>query len=105
MLLSVPLIEGERIFSNIFIDSYRPRKVIIIEKAPVRLMFFGETHETNITQITKLIKAIDTVKFEPNYKFNSVTEIDVFSKLIGDRNRKSMHSVVSEQPNENHRRY
>jgi len=96
MLISLPLIEKERIFSNIFVDSYKPRKVIIIEKSPVRLIFFGETTDSNTSSIIQLIQALDKIHFEPGYHLNPNIDISVNSKLIGDRNRKSGHSIQTQ---------
>jgi len=66
MMISMPLVEKERIFSNIFVDSYKPRKVVILEKSPVRLIFYGETAESNTSVLVDLIQALDRVHFEPN---------------------------------------
>ncbi len=91
MSISLPLIESEKIFSNILVDSYKPRKVVILEKSPVRLIFYGETTDTNTAKLIPLIKALDEVKFEKDYNMNPNLSINVDSRLVGDRNRKSGH--------------
>jgi hypothetical protein len=101
MMISMPLVEKERIFSNIFVDSYKPRKVLIIEKAPIRIMFFGEAEDTNATDLVSLIQALDKTKFIPGYRLNPITEINVDSRLVGDRNRNSSHVLTNEQENSN----
>ncbi len=104
-VLSSPLIMGEKIFSNIFVDSYSPRKVLIIERNPIRIVMYGEYNEmiekgndknktivaTGLVKIIKELRKMDSI---PVYPLNSTTEISVHSKLVGDRNRGAQKSVV-----------
>ncbi len=93
--MTIPLIKGQHIFSNIFVDSYMPRKVLIVEKAPVRIIFFGETgdnFDSNTT--TEIIRALDKVQYIPGYHLNKETIISVDSELTGDRKRGSSKSVI-----------
>ena len=104
-VLSSPMIMGEKIFSNILVDSYSPRKVLIIERNPIRIIMYGEYNEmteqskdNNGTLVTdglvRIIQELRQMNAVPTYPLNSNTEISVHSKLIGDRNRGAQKSVV-----------
>ena len=104
-VLSSPLIMGEKIFSNILVDSYSPRKVLIIERNPIRIVMYGEYNgmteqsvDNNSTFVTdglvRIIQELRQMNAVPAYPLNSNTEISVHSKLIGDRNRGAQKSVV-----------
>ncbi len=102
-VLSSPLIHGEKIFSNIFVDSYSPRKVMIIERNPIRIILYGEfsqdSKDNNSTDIgskhiVNVIAELRKMDAIPAYPLNETTSITVNSKLIGDRNRGAQKSVV-----------
>ena len=119
-LLSLVPIQDSRIFSNIFVDSYSPRKVLIIERNPIRIVYMGEFLDTalsnvvdtelsadeNSTQIPSktvsalvgVIRELRLMNSAPLYPLNERTIIDVDSKLTGDRNRGSAKSIVVQTP-------
>jgi hypothetical protein len=108
-IFSIPLIKRQHIFSNIFVDSYQPRKVMIIEKSPIRIIFFGESTKLDVNDTLQLIHALDLAKFEKGYALNPVLDIQVNSLLRGDRNRGASHTIITNQPKDdrynNSRRY
>ena len=111
--LSAPLVHGEKIFSNIFVDSYAPRKVLIIERNPIRIVMYGEFKDfltgagtvinlddnssspfTRTDNLVRIIRELKDMEAVPTYGLNPQTLIDVDSKLTGDRNRGAVHSVT-----------
>ena len=114
-LISFPLVDKGNIFSNIFVDSYSPRKVLIVERNPIRIVLFGEFLDEEVVEddddlfnkdsnktvpyktsngLINIIRELRMMESEPKYPLNSVTEIHVNSKLTGDRNRGASKSVV-----------
>jgi len=87
IILSTILLKEATIFSSWFIDVYKPSKGFVIEKAPIRLVFFGEANEkSSADNIVRIIEALEKTKYE-NYKFNENVNITFESSLKGDRQR------------------
>ena len=114
--LSFPLVDKGNIFSNIFVDSYSPRKVLIIERNPIRIVYMGEFLDTALNETVEselsadenstkikprtvnalvgVIRELRLMNSHPVYPLNEKTIIDVDSRLTGDRNRGASKSVV-----------
>lgn len=115
-MLSAPLVDKGNIFSNIFVDSYSPRKVLIIERNPIRIVYMGEFLDTAVNAkmetdlsddenstkgkvktvhaLVAVIRELRLMNSHPVYPLNEKTIIDVDSKLTGDRNRGASKSVI-----------
>lgn len=111
-LLSLAPLSNSKIFSNIFVQSYAPRKIMIIERNPIRIVMVGEfpvednglniepfdanqslTHVRGNFMI-RIIEELRKMNSEPKYPLNSETVINVDSKLTGDRNRGTSNSAI-----------
>lgn len=76
-------------FSSWLLDVYKPSGGFIIEKAPVRIIFFGES-DKQITskEIIEVINALEKIEFN-DYQFNHSLTIQVDSNSNKANNRSS----------------
>jgi len=104
--MSFPLIKEGSIFSNMFVDAFAPKKVFIIERNPIRIMYFGEisNEETEDRNnggdsdvelgIIKIIEELRKMEAVPAYPLNTHTIIDVDSSLATERGRSLNKQVI-----------
>jgi hypothetical protein len=93
IFINLILMKENDIFSSWFVDVYKPSKGFILEKAPIRIIFFGESQgDANAENITKIIEALDKIEYH-DYKFNPSTDINFHSSLKGARERGSEKGV------------
>jgi hypothetical protein len=93
IFMSLVLMKESEIFSSWFIDVYKPSKGFVLEKAPIRIIFFGEAKgEANAENISKIIDALDKVEYQ-DYKFNPDVNINFSSSLKGAKERDAQKAV------------
>jgi hypothetical protein len=93
LFLSFIFLKEKTIFSSWFVDVYKPTKGFVIEKPPVRLIFFGESSQSaNPDNLSKIINSLNEVEYQ-NYKFNSKIDVNFVSSLKGDRQRDAGKTV------------
>jgi len=93
LFLSIILMKEATIFSSWFVDVYKPSKGFILEKAPIRIIFFGEANgQANAENITKIIDSLNKVKYH-DYKFNNRINVNFESSLKGDRQRDNTKKI------------
>ena len=93
LFLSFIFLKEKTIFSSWFVDVYKPTKGFVIEKPPVRLIFFCESSQNaNPDNLTKIINSLNKVKYQ-DYKFNSAIDVNFVSSLKGDRQRDAGKTV------------
>ena len=101
--------------SNWFGDNYLPKKYLIIEKYPVRLILYGQfrdynydknsTYKSSIktSDIIKLIQTIETVKYREGkfskYQMDVNFDSDFNSKQIRSSDR-SLNTVLNKKEKE-----
>jgi len=93
IMVSIILASDSKIFSSWFIDTYKPSKGLVVEKPPVRIMFFGEAQENpTAIELIKIINALDKTEFH-NYKFNPETTIEFRSAVSGLKAREARKKI------------
>jgi hypothetical protein len=93
LILSFIFMEESKIFSSWFVDVYKPSKAFILEKPPIRLIFFGEaSSNASPENISKIINSLNKVEYK-NYQFNKIVDVNFMSSLKGDRQRDAGKTV------------
>jgi len=79
--------------SSLFHDSYVPRKALILENYPVRIIAIGEWNDRNRTgKIQSLLKSLSNIN-HTNGSFAWKIAIDIDQNLISESNRRSERSL------------
>jgi len=95
IVMSIVLSFGTKMVgtSSLFHDSYIPRKALILENYPVRIIALGEWNDRNRTQkIQTLLKSLNNVDHAEG-EFSWKIAIDLNQDIQSGSNRRSERSV------------
>ncbi len=93
----VTIISGVDGMSSWFNDKYIPKKVLILEKFPVRIIMYGQYIDVNSTnsrtsEIIRLINALNTVNHQEG-KFGNVLDMNFNSNFNSRQIRSTQRSL------------
>jgi len=80
-------------------DNYVPKKIMILEKFPVRIIMYGEYPDgINPNTLTNIIKTLDNVKYESEGDFKNNMHIQVGTSFNTKQIRSSERSLYKVIP-------